>query len=201
MAVNGKGEKTDNMEKLIAAVDAADASGEIPVLEVELSTGVILSLRPTPKHFIYQVTSRFVPPSVPKVWIEAKQREELNPSDPGFQMAMELYAVEVANAATDVTILRGSQIKHIPEDVMGPDDDEWKDEMQLLGLPLADSKRARYLAWVKGIAAPMDRDIEILLEALGRLTGVAEADVLDAVDKFRRVADGTANSNPAGSGG
>lgn len=201
MGDNGSGEDPTNVEKLIDAVDAADAKGEIPTLEVDLSSGVILSLRPTPKHFIYQVTSKFHPPQIPMVWLEKKQREELNPNDPDYILAIELYAVEVANAATDVTILRGSQIKHIPDDVMGPDDDDWKAEMQLLGMPLADNRRARYLAWVKGIAAPMDRDIEILLEALGRLTGVAEADVLDAVEKFRRVAVGAADSDPSSSGG
>ena len=201
MVENGPGEDHGNMEKLIDAVEAADASDDIPILEVELSSGVILSLRPTPKHFIYQVTSRFQPPQVPTVWLEKKQREEQNPNDPDYQLAIEMYAVEVANAATDVTILRGSQVKYIPDHVMGPDDDDWKAEMQLLGMPLAESKRARYLAWVKGVAAPMDRDIEILLEALGRLTGVAEADVLDAVEKFRRVADGTVNIDTAGSGG
>lgn len=186
--------KPDRVEKLVAAVVAAELETIAELLEVEFSSGVVLELRPVPKNFIYQVTAQFKPPEVPRVWLEKKQRHEENPNDPRYVAQMEMYAIEVANAATDASILRGSKVKSIPDGVPTPDDKEWAEEMELLGLPLVKSSRARYLAWVKGIACPLDNDILSLLEALGRLTGVAESDVLDAVRKFRRSAErGTDN--------
>jgi hypothetical protein len=67
-------------------------------------------------------------------------------------------------------------------------------------MPLVDNPRSRYLAWVKGVAAPLDEDINLLLEALGRLTGVAESDVLDAVEKFRRTAERRKDNGASSSG-
>ncbi len=192
--------KQDSVEKLVEAVAAVEADKIEADLEVTFSSGVVLELRPVPKNFIYQVTAQFHPPEVPTVWLEKKQRHEENPNDPRYITEMELYAVEVANAATDASILRGSKAKSIPDDIPGPDAKEWVEEMELLGLPLVDSSRARYLAWVKGIACPLDNDILSLLEALGRLTGVAESDVLDAVRKFRRAAERGSDNGTAGSG-
>ena len=60
--------------------------------------------------------------------------------------------------------------------------------MEALDLPMIDNSRVRYLAWVKGMAAPLDADVTLLMEEIGRLTGVTEADVADAVDRFRRLA-------------
>ena len=67
---------------------------------------------------------------------------------------------------------------------------EWKEEMAILGLPLATKDRARYLAWIKGMACPLEEDIEILMELIGQHTGVSEADTAEAVERFRRIEGG-----------
>jgi hypothetical protein len=135
---------------------------------------------------MYEVTRRFVRPKPPMVDL-GKGRDEENPGDPDYADALERFLADTANAATDVALLRGTEIEHIPEDVPGPDSKAFREEMELLGLPMLDSSRARYLYWVKSVAAPTSEDINGLLGELGRLTGVAESDVEDAVARFRSV--------------
>ncbi|KKM90669.1 hypothetical protein LCGC14_1236230 [marine sediment metagenome] len=153
---------------------------------VTLSTGVELKVSSVPKNFLYAVTSKFERPKVPTYFNEGKGREEENPDDPDYQEALDQYIVEIANASNNVVLLRGTQIERIPEGFPGPDSKEWIEEMEALDLPMINNSRVRYLAWVKGMAAPLDEDITLLMEEIGRLTGVTEADVADAVDRFQR---------------
>lgn len=155
---------------------------------VTLSTSVVLKIKPVPKFFIFDVTARITKPKPPLVFIENKGREEENPDDPDYQEALEKWVINVASAGNDVALLRGSEIESIPERIPGPDSEDWKNEMEVLGLPMIKNARARYLTWVKAIAAPLDRDINLLLGEIGRLTGVSEKDVEDAVARFRRLA-------------
>ena len=155
---------------------------------VTLSTGVVLKIKPVPKFFIFDVTARIKKPKPPLVFIESKGRDEENPDDPDYQEALEKWVMNVANAGNEVALLRGSEVESIPEGVPGPDSKDWKNEMEVLGLPMIKNSRARYLTWVKAIAAPLDRDINNLLGEIGRLTGVSEADVEDAVARFRGIA-------------
>ena len=176
-------------DELIAKVVEAEEQASISENgrpQILLSSGVILNLTSVPKTFIYEATRAFKRPKIPTYLNEEKGREEENPGDPDYLEALEMYAADVANAATDVALLRGTSIQEIPDDVIGPDSEEWIQEMEVLGLPMRDNPRARYMTWIKAIAAPLDKDINGLLEEVGRLTGVSESDVADAVDRFRR---------------
>ena len=177
----------ENIDKVVGAVDAGEeiekrsANGRAIV---ELSTGVKLKLRPVPRHFMYEVTRRFIKPKPPMTEM-GKGRLEENPGDPEYADAIERYLSDTANAATDVALLRGTEIDFVPKDVPKPDSKTFREEMELLGMPMLESSRARYLYWVKYMAAPTSEDINGLLGELGRLTGVAESDVEDAVSRFR----------------
>jgi len=175
----------DNVEKVVKAVEEIE-NGERDRDIVTLSTGVQLRVKPMPKHFVFQVTERYKKPKVP-VYMTDKGREEENPSDPDYIEAMQMHLAEISNASTDVAILRGTEVVHIPDDVMGPDSEDFKMELEVLKFGMVDNARARYLAWVKAIAAPADADIENLFEEIGRLTGVTEADVAEAADRFQRL--------------
>ncbi len=155
---------------------------------VTLSTGVELRVTSVPKNFLYAVTSRFKQPKIPTYFNEGKGREEENPDDPDYKDEVEQYMADVANASNDVVLLRGTQIKKLPKEFPGPDSEQWIEEMEALDLPMVDNSRVRYLTWVKGMAAPLDSDITRLMEEIGRLTGVTEADVADALDRFQRFA-------------
>ena len=179
---------TDLDERIAKVVEAEEQASisENGRPQILLSSGVILNLTSVPKTFIYEATRAFKRPKIPTYLNEEKGREEENPGDPDYLEALEMYAADVANAATDVALLRGTSIQEIPDDVIGPDSEEWIQEMEVLGLPMRDNPRARYMTWIKAIAAPLDKDINGLLEEVGRLTGVSESDVADAVDRFRR---------------
>lgn len=187
--------KNDDTKAVVEAVAALEESEEILDLdEILLSSGVRLRLKPVSKHFMYGVTSQFPPPEVPLIHIEGKKRPIENPDDPDYKQAVEDWILLIASASTDVVLLRGTEIIEKPESVIGPDSEEWIDEMEVLGLKHSDNPRARYLYWLKAIAAPSDKDISDLMEVLGRLTGISELDVADAVERFRDFAVRTASS-------
>ena len=180
-------ENIDNVVDAVEAGEATEQKSENGRFVVELSTGVKLKIRPVPRHFMYEVTRRFIRPKPPIIFIEDKGREEENPGDPEYAEALERFLSDIANAATDVALLRGTEIEHIPDGIPKPDSKVFREEMELFGMPMLDSSRARYLYWIKSIAAPTSEDINDLLGELGRLTGVAESDVEDAVNRFRSV--------------
>lgn len=189
--------RDERITKVVEAEERASIS-ENGRPQILLSSGVILNLTSVPKTFIYEATRAFKRPKIPTYLNEEKGREEENPGDPDYLEALEMYAADVANAATDVALLRGTSIQEIPDDVIGPDSEEWIQEMEVLGLPMRDNPRARYMTWIKAIAAPLDNDINGLLEEVGRLTGVSESDVADAVERFRRITARSKNT-PASS--
>ncbi len=182
--------KKKAVEKTVEAVEAAEAAERAALNgrgTVRMSSGVVFAVRPFPKQHIYEVSKRFKEPRVPLVFNEQKGRDEENPNDPEYAEAVERYLIEMSNATTDAALLRGTKVLEKPGDVMGPDDPEWIEEMEYLGYPMVENSRARYLAWLKAVAAPTDVDIDKLLGELGRLTGVAEDDVTEAVERFRRL--------------
>ncbi|GAF79299.1 unnamed protein product [marine sediment metagenome] len=152
---------------------------------VTLSSGVRLKIRAVPRNFIFAVTAKFEKPKVPRYMNEQKGKEEENPNDPNYLDATEKYLLNLADASNNVVLLRGTEIVGIPDDVPGPDSKQWKEEMTVLEMSMIDNKRARYLAWVKGIAAPLESDINGLFTEIGRLTGVSEEDVAQAAERFR----------------
>ncbi len=186
---------SDPTEAVVEAVMALEESDEkFKSDEIELSSGLRLRLKVVPKHFIYGVTKDIPAPQVPLIHVDGKKRPIENPDDPDYQEAVESWIVITANAATDVALLRGTEILELPEDMIGPDSTAWIEELEVLDLPMRDNSRARYLYWIKAIAVPNEEDLSALMEALGRLTGVNEDDVADAVERFRHIATGSSDS-------
>ncbi len=183
-----------NVDKVVDAADAVEtaekkAKSANGRTTVKLSTGVILNIRPVPRHFIYEVTRRFVRPEPPVVYVESKGREEENAGDPDYAAALEAYIADIANAATDTALILGTSIKKIPtKDVPDQDSEDFLQIMDVLGITDLENPKARYLYWIKSIAAPTTGDINELLGEIGRLTGVSESDTEDAVRRFRSLA-------------
>jgi hypothetical protein len=180
--------REENAKTLIDGVNEAEDRERGDQNIVTLSTGVQLKIKPVSKHFIFQVTSKFKKPEVPMYMNEAKGRMEENPSHPDYLEAQEQYIIDVVDATNDLVLMRGTEIHAIPDSVIKPNSKAWKSEMKILGLPMIDDERYRYLSWVKAIAATTDSDLSILMEEIGRLTGVPESDVEQAVERFRSVA-------------
>jgi hypothetical protein len=91
-----------------------------------------------------------VEPEVPKVYIVDKETEEENPSDPDYLEAFRAYQIKRGTLMQEVSLAKGTEIKSLPEGVVGPDDDSWIDDAEFLGIKITnkDSKIARHLQWL-----------------------------------------------------
>lgn len=175
----------ENDEYTRNVVNGIDEIGERDDI-VTLSSGVQIKAKAVPKHFIFAVTSRFKKPKAP--WTEVGGMQKENTDDPDYQEELETWIADLANAGNDVALSLGTEVIDIPSGVPKEGSKEFREMMEYFDLPMQDNKTARKLYWIKAIAAPMDADINLLLGEIGRLTGVSEADVAQAVERFRGLA-------------
>jgi hypothetical protein len=164
---------------------------ENKVESIELSTGVVLKPKPVSTMVFGSIMRKFSRPKPPTTFNEDTGRKEVNMSDPIFVQEMSDWENNTASAIMDAMILMGTEIIKVPESMEGPVGNTWVEELNLIGITLKnnDSARERYLNWVKHFASPTADDLNQIMEKVGRLSGVSEADVTDAVEKFRSGAE------------
>lgn len=177
------GQENDDYTRNV--VNGIDEIGERDDI-VTLSSGVKIKVKSVPKHFIFAVTAKFKKPRPP--WVEVGGMQKENTDDPDYQEDLETWVADLANAGNDVALTLGTEIKEIPKGVPKETSKEFQEMMEYFDMPMQDNKTARKLNWIKAIAAPTDGDINLLLGEIGRLTGVSEADVAQAVERFRGLA-------------
>jgi hypothetical protein len=103
------------------------ARGQGESEEVTLSTGVVVRLKPVSSSLVEEMRNAIDMPEVPKVWIEAKEREEENPNDPRYIAAIEETNSKRAEAVFDALCIFGVEL------VDGlPEDDSWIKQLRLL---------------------------------------------------------------------
>ena len=175
----------ENDEYTHNVVNGIDEIGERDDI-VTLSSGVQIKAKAVPKHFIFAVTSRFKKPRAP--WEDVGGMQKENTDDPDYREDLKSWVADLANAGNDVALSLGTEIVEIPSGVPKEGSKEFKEMMEYFDLPMQTNKTARKLYWLKAIAAPTDADINLLLGEIGRLTGVSEADVAQAVERFRGLA-------------
>ena len=176
-----KGVLDPQTEAAVESLSAAASQGD-PNL-VELSTGVVLRVKAVPQSLFGDIVARYPEPEPPVAFIADKGREEENPDDPGYLKRVMANNAAIAKAMSDAVLLLGTAVESMPDGFPGIDAVEWQDELRLLGYDLK-SPRARYLAWVKFKAGPALADYQAVWKAVGRLTGVTEADTQAAVRRF-----------------
>lgn len=148
---------------------------------IRLSTGVVLEAVQANPNIIIKVLSRFPAPEPPTYFNEKLGRWIENTADPDYELKMRAWQIQYANATNNVFISYGTKIKSVPKKMPKPEDDEWLDRFYAMGEPvMAENKYWRYLNWVLSVAAPADKDTQLIQEKVGRLSGVREADVKNA---------------------
>lgn len=152
---------------------------------VELSSGVKLTPIQIPNMIYMEVMSRFSRPSVPRFFNEDTGREEENPNHPDYTAAVEKWQTEMSKAVIDLMIVFGTEFHSCPDSAEGPNSKKWQRRLNAAGISVPDDEFGRYLLWVKTIAAPKNEDMELIMLEVGRLSGVVENDVQDAVGSFR----------------
>lgn len=178
--------KTIDPTQIATQVEKAAKNGSDPTL-VTMSTGVKFRVRPVSKFALGGITERYskIKPKVPVTYVESKGREEPNVDDEDYQSDMQMWNLSLAMAINNFLLLRGTELEHVPDSVMSHESDDWKYECEIIGSD-PDNPRACYIEWIKTIAAPLDDDSQELMAAIGRLSGIAQEDVNEAVQQFRR---------------
>ena len=176
------------------------ASKELPEEEktIEVSTGVIFTVKEVPQVAYVDLRNSLPEPSPPVFYNEEYDREEPNENDPRYLAMHANWEAQMSSAIVDINILFGSEAKYIPSKVKKPDSAEFKDRIKFLLKAMGWSKRdianigetESYLFWVKyeackGSMAEDNSDLGKLFRAISRMSGVPEEDVTEAIDKFR----------------
>lgn len=155
---------------------------------ITLSSGIVLRLKSVPPETVRRAGEKIPKPKPPVVFIESKGREEENPFDPDYAKALEEWIEQCGNSRMDSILVLGVEIHHLPEGVDGPDDSNWLEELEYLGIanPLAtENKLARKLDWLKCYALRTGDDIIKVANQLYRKVGaVTEEEVLLAMESF-----------------
>jgi hypothetical protein len=152
---------------------------------VHLSTGVTLETKRIPNMIFPEVVRKFKRPEPPDFTNEDTGRVEKNLSDPAYIEAYNNWQSDISLAIVDTMILLGTKVHEIPEDLPDDTDESWTYNLKALGIDPGKDPAKRYLLWVKYVAATADEDITAIMEKVGSETGVSEAEVSEAVDRFR----------------
>lgn len=168
-----------------------------PPTEFTTSNGVVLKLKAVPPLLVMDVQRRFVEPVPPKVRNFDKGEGddaplEENPSDPGYQRALNEHRQTVGEASNAIFIVRGTEIVSIPDGVSKVEDPDWAEDIgEFTGIDVPAVGRRRYYAWMKYVALASMDDFQNLLNRLTSLGGVTlESDVTAAEETFRPAENG-----------
>lgn len=166
---------------------------EIPN-EIKLSNGIVLKVKAMPPMLLNSVANSIPEPVVPKVYIEEKDREEENPNHPAYLKALQDRQTKIGIATNDLILYACTELKHLPEGLMGPEDDRWLTFAKMAGLTV-DPKDSlqRYVAWLKCYALATVDDMSKAMQVPIMLAGVSEEEVQDAMDTFRSGEGGDAD--------
>lgn len=153
---------------------------------ITLSTGVVLKAHPVPIGMLTTTTEEFAIPDPPRVYIESKNRYEINYHDPEYKKVVDRIEEERGKAVLDVFMGMGTSVEHVPDGIPGPDDDDWIEDAEFFfRMQIPQSKKVRYLFWLKFVAAPSISDLGAVSTAVQRQMGVTEGGVIEKMGNFR----------------
>jgi len=152
--------------------------------EFTLSSGVVLRAKKANPIVLITVMSRYARPKPPVFFMESMGREMENPDDPDYIERVKAWETESNTQVLNALILLGTEFVSAPKNVQKPADTKWLDKYKVLDMPIhPENEDWRYLTWVKFVAVADENDLALIQEAVGRLSGIAEADV-KAAEQF-----------------
>ena len=175
-------DKTKDVE--MATAQAVEDAQKPQDNTIKFSTGVVLRGKQAPPLVLIKVMTAFPRPK-PPIWKDEKMGREMeNPDDPVYLEKLKNWKNETSNVTLNALILLGTELVSKPKGMPGPDDHEWIAEYEQLGVPCnPENKSWRYLTWVIFKAAASMKDLDLLKEVVGELSGVPETDV-KAAEEF-----------------
>jgi len=167
--------------KVVEAVEKSHISGDNTFT---LSTGVVLRGKQVPPLILVKIMASFPRPKVPTYMSPTMGREMENPDNPDYIDRVRSWKIDSSNVILNAMILLGTELVSIPKNFPGPENKSWMDEYQLLGTQLSpENKSWRYLTWITFKAATSLKDLDIIKEVVGRLSGIPETRV-EAAEQF-----------------
>lgn len=156
-------------------------------MRLDTASGVGFEVRTVSNFAIKRIQDGFLPdkPAVPKVHVAEDDRWVEVPEDPAYQSAYQAWQAKVVEGTYDALVVLGTSLVHVPEGMDRPEDPGWAADLELVGIPVAASGKARYLAWVKYYACHDNQDMVALINAINRAVGVPEEDAAKAAAAFR----------------
>ena len=166
---------------------------------VTLSTGVVLKVWSiNPMLLDFSLRTNLPPlPRPPKVFIEAKGREEENPDHPDYIRAVADYNSAKADLVNDLLMGLGTEIASVPEGFSRPKDKGWADDLEAVGVKVPADGLKRYIYWAKFVAVRNAQDVIDTLNAITENIATPEDKVIEAADSFRNREERRANSKRA----
>lgn len=165
-----------------AALDSPQSSDGL----IHCSTGVVLTPRKVSPFVFQAVAEQFKDPEIPLVYLEDKGREERNPQNPEYLRKVDEVNAKRSMASIDAIIGLGTKIHTIPEDFPVPEEEDWLDDLESVGITIdRDNKRMRYRTWVRYIAAPSVEDLQAIVAVAVPKSGVTEEAVKTASATFQ----------------
>jgi hypothetical protein len=134
------------------------------------STGIVGRLKAVSPSLVDTVVSRIKEPKIP-VWHDPdKDRDEPNPSNPDYLAALEQFNHDRGIAAMDAMIMFGVELK----DGL-PEDDEWVDELAILGIPVDKTSKTAKLFAYKRYKATGQPEVDAIMRVFQGGQGVASS--------------------------
>lgn len=151
----------------------------------KLSSGVVLRHKKVPPMILAKVEERYPDPPVPMIYLPDQERALPNPDDPDYEKALEENRSKKGNAMLDVIVALGTELISVPEGMQKPEDDEWVEEIEFLGLEVPKLKIGRYLAYIRYYAATSAEDFQKLATKGSQALGITEAEVAASIQRFQ----------------
>jgi hypothetical protein len=175
----------DKIDELALEV-SAESSKETNANLVVLSTGVTIRVKPVSNILFTEFQKKHPQPKVPMWYNEDNGRNEPNPNNPDYIEANRAWQFDVGIGIVDLMIIMGTSLESVKDGTPKLEDDDWLEDLSFADVEVdRNNKRARWLAYVKYVAAAKDEDMEKLMAHVSGQSGVSEADVETASSQFR----------------
>lgn len=177
----------DRLLKAFSTAASAMIAAKKTFAKVTLSNGVVLKFRDIPSGTLKRAMAQVERPPVPVVMIEEKGREEENPNDPRYLLAMNEYNLERLDIYDRLLMSIGVEIVFVPPGMYRVEDDEWIEECRFLGIePKTDLSLIRKHEWLTLYACRDSEDaLKVRNTSFARSGGVMEEEVAEAYNWFR----------------
>ena len=150
------------------------------------ASGLKLRIKPVSRLLVGKAQATVKLPSVPKFFNEDKGREEENPNDPGYRMALMEALFERGQKVIEVCLAMGTELIECPSSLEPMESEGWISILEDLGISIGGNRgiNSRYVNWLKYYAIPNEEELGQISKMALRSTLTLEADVENALVNF-----------------